>query len=139
MRVLLIDDEPDILKQLTRHLEHQGFEVDAERDPHRALERMHEQLYSIVVTDVHLPGLSGFAMIRELKAINPLANVLVITGYPSMTYMVDSLSAGAADFFTKPIQRMDLFLEAMEQCRGRVERWQGAISMGSDDAQSFAG
>jgi DNA-binding response OmpR family regulator len=138
MRLLLVDDEPEILKLLQRQLEREDFEVDIEPDPRRALERMREQLYNIVITDIRLPGMSGFELIRAMKAIHPLVNILVITGYPSMSYIVDCLSAGALDYFTKPIQRLDLFVEAVAQCKARIERWLGAVSLGSDHAQSVA-
>jgi hypothetical protein len=51
---------------------------------------------------------------------------------------VECLASGALDYFTKPLQRMDLFLEAIGQCRARIERWLGVISLGKNNAQSIA-
>lgn len=138
MKVLVVDDEQQILQMLRRHLELEGYEVEGVEHPARALERMREELYNIVITDIRMPGMSGPELIRELKSIHPLANILVITGYSSMSYIVDCLASGALDYFTKPLLRMDLFLEAIAQCKHRVERWLGAIHLGKSDAQSIA-
>ena len=138
MKVLVVDDEQEILKMLRRHLELEGYEVHGVAVPEQALERMREHLYNIVITDIRMPGMSGPELMRELKTIHPLANILVITGYSSMSYIVDCLASGAIDYFTKPIQRMDLFLEAIGQCKARIERWTGAIQVGASDAQSIA-
>ena len=138
MKVLVVDDEQEILKMLRRHLELEGYEVHGVAVPEQALERMREHLYNIVITDIRMPGMSGFQLIREMKAIHPLANILVITGYPSVSYIVDCLAAGAIDYFTKPVQRLDLFLESVAQCKARIERWLGAVSLGSNHAQSVS-
>lgn len=139
MKLLLVDDEPEILKMLTRHLALEGYEVVSTASPREAVELMREHLFNLVITDIRMPELSGVELLGELRRINPLANVLIITGYSNMSYVVDCLAAGAVDYFTKPITDMELFLRIVSDAQQRVERWLSAMTLGERYGKASAG
>ena len=100
--VLVVDDEPKICqlleqiliaRQCTVRIAHDGLEGLAQFQQHHA---------DVVITDLKMPKLSGFELIRELKHLDPLINIIVITAYPSVQGAVEAMQEGACDFITKP-------------------------------------
>jgi DNA-binding NtrC family response regulator len=83
-RILLVDDEAPLLDLLKRYLERLGYEVEACLTPAAALESFEADpsRYSLVLTDLTLPGMSGDAMIGRMRAIAPKLRVIVSSGYP---------------------------------------------------------
>ena len=136
MNILIVDDEEEVLKMLKRHLELEGYDVTTTPDPVEAVEMMKENLFNMVVSDIRMPGLSGVELLRELRAVNPLVNIIIITGYSNMSYVVDCLASGAVDYFTKPIRDMDLFLQVIGQTQKRMERWTQAMQIGESYGQT---
>ena len=136
MNILIVDDEEEVLKMLKRHLELEGYDVTTTPDPVEAVEMMKENLFNMVVSDIRMPVLSGVELLRELRAVNPLVNIIIITGYSNMSYVVDCLASGAVDYFTKPIRDMDLFLQVIGQTQKRVERWTQAMQIGESYGQT---
>ena len=129
MKLLIVDDEPEILNMLRRNLALEDYEIFTTTDPQEALELMKKELFALVLTDIKMPGMSGVDLLSEIKRINPLANVIMMTGYSSMSNVVDCLGSGAVDYFVKPFLDLDLLLQALDQARARVERWRAAIGL----------
>ena len=129
MRILIVDDEEEILNMLRRNLELEGFDVTTTPRPEEAISLMKENLFNMVLLDIKMPGMSGFDLLREFKRINPLANIIMMTAYSSMAHVVDCLGHGAMDYFIKPFQDIHMLLTTLQQARERVERWRSAISL----------
>lgn len=129
-KILVVDDEEEIISMLRRTLTLEEFEVDGATNEEDAVDKMQENLYPIVVLDIRFPDTSGPKLLKKLKDINPLTNVVMITGYSSMDNVVDCLGGGAVDYFTKPID-MDLFLESLQHNSEKIDRWQESIGMGA--------
>ena len=129
MKLLIVDDEQEILNMLRRNLELEGYTVSVTTNPAEALEMMKKELYNLVITDVKMPGMSGVELLREVKRVNPLANVIIMTGYSTMSNVVECLGSGAVDYFVKPFKDLDMVITALEQARGRVERWREAMGV----------
>ena len=83
-RILLVDDEAPLLDLLKRYLERLGYEVEACLDPAQALERFEANPagYSLVLTDLTLPGMSGDQMLARMRARLPKLRAIVASGYP---------------------------------------------------------
>src|ERR1700675_859756 len=83
-RILLVDDEAPLLDLLKRYLERLGYEVDACLTPAEALKSFaaDPSRYSLVLTDLTLPGMSGDAMVAHMRAIAPHLRVIISSGYP---------------------------------------------------------
>jgi DNA-binding NtrC family response regulator len=130
MRILIVDDEEEILHLLRRNFELEGYEVITTTDPFQAVEMTAEQLYNLVLTDIKMPGMSGIELLREVKRLNPLANVIIMTGYSNMSNVVDCLGSGAVDYFVKPFGDLELIINAVNQARDRIQRWRSSMGLG---------
>ncbi len=100
--VLVVDDEPKVRELLDQILAARGCVVRQASDGLDALAQFREQPADVVITDLRMPKLSGFELLRELKHLDPLLNVIVITAYPSIETAVEAMQYGACDFITKP-------------------------------------
>jgi DNA-binding NtrC family response regulator len=131
MKLLIVDDEVDLLKSLALHFELDGFEVTTTPDPLEAVRLMKDRLFSLVITDIRMPTMSGIELLKELRRINPLANIFIITGYSNMSYVVESLAGGACDYFAKPLADLDALIRSVGDAKRRIERWQAAMNPGA--------
>jgi CheY-like chemotaxis protein len=129
MKLLIVDDEKEILNMLERLLGFEGYEVVAATSPIEALDLMRRELFNLVLTDIKMPGMSGIELLIELKRINPLVNVIMMTGYSNMRHVVDCLSSGAVDYFVKPFTDLEIIVQALGQARDRIERWRAAMGV----------
>jgi len=101
--LLLVDDEPGILKVLGISLADRGFRVLTARSGEDALRVFHDARPDIVLTDIKMPGMDGIALLKAIKQENPNTEVIMITGHGDMDLAVQSLKHDASDFITKPI------------------------------------
>lgn len=115
-RALVVDDSPSIREALTSMLAREGWIVDVADDGSRALEMTQRNLYQLVVTDLEMPGLSGFALVAALRTTEPTPAIIVLTSrnLPETRRRIRDL--GVAAFVAKPITRRKL-LEAIETAR----------------------
>ena len=127
--ILIVDDEEEITSMLERNLTLEEFEIEKAHNYEQALEKMKEGLYPIVLLDIKFPNTSGPELLKEFKKINPMVNVVMMTGYSSMENVVDCLGGGAVDYFTKPLD-MDVITKRLHEISGKVDRWKESIGMG---------
>jgi DNA-binding response OmpR family regulator len=80
-RVLLVDDEADIVHVLKRELEVKGFEVDAYESPQQAINSFKPNLYDLAILDIRMPGLNGFALYRQMKKIDPALTACFLSAF----------------------------------------------------------
>jgi CheY-like chemotaxis protein len=127
--VLIVDDEVEVAETIRRRLRVEGIEAEVCQDPIEALERMRQRLYPVAVCDIKMPGIDGIELLRRLKQLHPLCNVIMVTGYSSMAHVVDCLGNGAVDYFVKPFQDIGLVVEAVNQALVRIARWRHAMPL----------
>jgi two-component system response regulator PilR (NtrC family) len=103
LRILVVDDEPDLrtLYQLT--LLREGYQVDTAGDLTQARALLAEHMFDVLITDMRLPDGLGLALITELKAQQRPERCVVITAYGSAENAVEALKGGAFDYLTKPV------------------------------------
>lgn len=123
--VLLIDDDTDLLRCLESYLRHGGFVIHSEYNPLSALVyyREHWQDIALVVTDVDMPWLNGFAMLWEMAKVNPQLTAVVMSGAmlaeDASVYPVDIIA-----FLHKPFELRQLFEQVSAGIRRTNERRQ---------------
>lgn len=100
--VLIVDDEEKICQLLEQILSARGCAVRTSPDGLQALAEFKRQPADVVITDIKMPKMDGIELLRELKHLDPLLNVVVITAYPSVEGAVEAMQCGACDFITKP-------------------------------------
>jgi putative two-component system response regulator len=110
-RVLCVDDEPVILQILSRLLEVQGFEPVTCKDGASAIAEFDSSLFDVVITDVHMPGMDGIALMRELRSRQPELPVVVVTGHGTVDTAIQALREGASGMLVKPFTGEELLGE----------------------------
>jgi two-component system response regulator PhoP len=108
MRILVVEDEPALQKQLRNELLGQGYTVDATGEGKEALYLASEFPYDAAIVDIGLPGLSGLEVIDRLRKKGSRLPVLVLTARASWQDKVAGLETGADDYLTKPFQTEEL-------------------------------
>jgi two-component system OmpR family response regulator len=123
MRLLLVDDEASLTTALRKGLTADGFAVDVAADGVEGLERAAREPYDAVVLDVMLPRLSGYEVVRRLRAAGNWVPVLMLSAKDGEHDLADALDDGADDYLTKPFSYVVLLarLRALLR-RGSVAR-----------------
>jgi response regulator RpfG family c-di-GMP phosphodiesterase len=103
-RILIVDDEDNVRSVLLRHLQEEGSDCIACPSALDALGKMKDQRFSLVISDVMMPGMSGMEFLRLIKKEDPEVAFIMITGLMDINTAVDSLRIGACDFITKPFE-----------------------------------
>jgi FixJ family two-component response regulator len=106
--VFLLDDEPGMLKALTRLLAAEGFNVRAFTSAKAFLESYHPEALSCLVLDVAMPELNGLELQQRLTRAGILLPIVFLTGRGDIPMTVQAIQAGAVDFLTKPVKDVDL-------------------------------
>lgn len=108
LQILILDDEPIVGKRLGPALTKMGSEVEVFEDPHKALERIHEKTFDIVVTDIRMEDIDGIEILEHVKSRSNHTKVIMITGYATVEVAREALGKGAFDFIAKPFKPNDL-------------------------------
>ncbi|MBI4775506.1 MAG: sigma-54-dependent Fis family transcriptional regulator [Deltaproteobacteria bacterium] len=108
MRILIVDDEALQRELLKGFLENQGYAVSTAEDGPSALKRLRETPFQLVLMDHRMPGMSGDAVLWEMKAMDPLVRSIMITAHGSVDTAVSVMKLGADDFLEKPVDLLDL-------------------------------
>jgi CheY-like chemotaxis protein len=116
-RILVVDDESYVRDLLQRVLTRRGHEVDVAADGETALELMQAHTYDLVLTDVVMPGIDGFDLLRRVKATYPAVTVIVLTGYARKQSISDFLLYGADEYLSKPFQ-VQALLDSVDRVVG---------------------
>ena len=128
-RVLIVDDEPNIVISLEFLMKREGFETEVATDGEAALEAVARQRPDLVVLDVMLPRMNGFEVCRRLRADPEARNVkvLILTAKGRETEMARGLGLGADAYVTKPFSTRDVVVQirrllGVEPAAGTAER-----------------
>lgn len=108
MRILLVEDEPLVASFVERGLGSEGHVVETAADGETAIGRAHAVLPDLVLLDVMLPGMDGFAVLRELRALSRSLPVIMLTARGDVTDRVAGLDGGATDYIVKPFAFAEL-------------------------------
>ena len=114
-KILVVDDEPSILKLLKEALTQWGYQVGCVGTGAEALEAIRTELFDAAITDIRMPEMSGLDLLREIKRHDDSIEVIVMTGYPTIASAVEALKEGAYDYLSKP-----LILDELRHLMARV-------------------
>jgi two-component system, OmpR family, copper resistance phosphate regulon response regulator CusR len=118
VRVLLVEDEPQVAALLAKGLREHAYAVDVAADAEEAVHEAGVNEYDLVVLDVLLPGRSGLDVCRELRRSGFSAPILMLTARDAVAHRVEGLDAGADDYLTKPFD----FGELLARVRALLRR-----------------
>ncbi len=101
--ILIVDDEPSIIKSLSGILTDEGFDILTALNGYEALKTIDRESPDLVLLDIWMQGIDGIETLKEIKKKNPQLPVLMITGHGSIETAVNATKIGAFDFFEKPL------------------------------------
>jgi len=108
LQIMILDDEPIVGKRLKPALTKYGAEVEVFEDSVKALNRLNEKDFDIVVTDVRMEEVDGIQVLEHVMTRSERTKVIIITGYATIEVAQEALVKGAFDFITKPFKPNDL-------------------------------
>ena len=111
---LIVDDEPQLRRVLSRLMVSDGFEVDEATNGREALMALERRSATLVLSDLYMPELDGMELLREVRTRHPDTAVIMITAVTDVSTAVHCLSLGAMDYITKPFH--------LEEVRARVRQ-----------------
>ncbi len=129
-RLLLVDDDPIILRLLERIIEKRLDTVvvlSSLTDPREARHWIENHVVDILITDLEMPGINGLELLRVAKRKNPLTQVYFMTGHSTLESLTDALELGATDYLLKPFDQTEL-LELIAGAQKRLRRWREALA-----------
>lgn len=107
--VLVVDDEKDFLETLVKRLKKRDLFAIGVESGEEALELMKKREYDVVILDIKLPGgMDGIEALREMKRMQPLVEVILLTGHASVETSIEGMKLGAFDYILKPVRLEDL-------------------------------
>ncbi len=117
-RVLLVDDEAEFVDTLVRRMKLRDINVFAVGSGEEALAFLDENSVDVMVLDVKMPGLDGIQTLKEVKALHPRVEVIMLTGYANMEAGIEGMELGAFDYLMKPMD-IDELLYKIEDASKR--------------------
>lgn len=119
-RVLLVDDERDFLEVLTRRLGKRDVNVAGVTSGEEALQYLQAKPIDVAVLDVKMPGMDGLTALREIKKLNPLIEVIMLTGHASLEVALEGMRSGAFDYLMKPAEIDELLYKIQDAHRAKT-------------------
>ena len=106
--ILVVDDEPEMAIALGETLRQDGFRVSLAQNGKEAIEKLSQEEYGWVISDVRMPSVDGMELLSHLRSTAPLTRVILMTGYGTVPQAVAAMQQGAVNFLTKPFKAEDL-------------------------------
>lgn len=113
IRILVVDDEEDLLRLLVQRLKRKGYLVEGVTSAEGAVTTLREMLYDIGIFDIKMQGMDGIELLKEAKQLIPDIEVIMLTGHGTIETAIDAMRAGAYDYLTKPynLQELDIVIQ----------------------------
>ena len=108
MQILVVDDDLDLLEELTHVLQEEKYKVDTAADGEQALDKLFEHLYDIVLLDIMLPKIDGLTVLKEMRQNQINTPVLMLTAKGDVDDKIKGLDSGADDYLAKPFDMAEL-------------------------------
>src|SRR2546423_1538479 len=102
-KILVVDDEPSILRLLQEALTQWGYSVKCASSGTEAVEAVRAEMFDAVITDIRMPEMSGLELLKEVKRQDESIEIVMMTGYPTISSAVEALKEGAYDYLSKPL------------------------------------
>jgi len=109
-KILVVDDEANVLFTMTSILQQEGYDVDGVGDGASAIKAIREKYYDLVLTDLNMPGVDGLAVLAEVGKRSPNTVTVMITGYGSLDSALEAIQLGAYEYLLKPTEVPELKL-----------------------------
>lgn len=109
VQVMVLDDEPIVCNRLKEYLGDKGINVEAFTESEKAIERVKQRDFDVVITDLKMSGPDGIDVLRHVKEKCPSTQVIIITAYPDRETISESDALKAYEYISKPFQLSEIF------------------------------
>jgi len=106
--ILFVDDDEQFRKAMVRIFEASGFDITTAKDGQEALDLLSESTYNLIITDLKMPVLDGYELVREIKKREIKIPVIILTGYGEVETYIDLMNMGVYDHIEKPVSQREL-------------------------------
>jgi len=114
--ILVVDDEPAVREICSRMLSPLGYQVESVENADLALDRCEKHPFDLVITDLRMPGkLNGLTLSQAVKKRFPQTQFILMTAFPAVDSVVETLRTGGADYMIKPFDQKEL-IERVSRC-----------------------
>lgn len=121
--ILIVDDEEDLAKTIASSLQAlTDYKIEAFSDPYKALQRFIKAPFHLVITDITMPNIDGFELIKRMKSHRPNTDFIIITAHKKIEIVTRARRLGAAYIFYKPVD-IEALLKAVDTMYGRLMYW----------------
>lgn len=121
-KVLVVDDETDILEIMKEFLEMEGYEVTTAQNAREALKILSDEGFMVMFLDLKLPDMSGIELCKRIRRDNQIAVIHAFTGFANFYSLIDCRAAGFDDFFLKPVD-IKVLARAAKDAFEKIKRW----------------
>ncbi|NMB98790.1 MAG: sigma-54-dependent Fis family transcriptional regulator, partial [Thermoanaerobaculaceae bacterium] len=119
-KLLVIDDETNLLLQISRFFRYQGYDVTTAKDGAEAIREAKFSSYDVILQDLKLPDIDGIELLKKLKLLAPMSPVIIITCCSDLETAVETIKAGAVNFVPKPVDLYSLLKMVENACHSSV-------------------
>ena len=123
-RLLIVDDEPHIQEMLARNFRFEGYDVITVGNGEEALDVLRKTRIEVVISDIQMPVMDGITLLKQIRKDYQMVQVIIITGYVTMTNLLDALRHGAHTCIFKPIKDLHELENAVRNCVNHLKNWQ---------------
>ena len=113
--VLIVDDDASILGIVSEVLGDDGYTVSTASSGEEAVDILRDNQFSLVMSDIRLPGINGVEVLEHIKRVSPRTNVIMITSHASLDTSIDAIKHGAYDYLLKPFEDLSLISSAAKR------------------------
>jgi DNA-binding NtrC family response regulator len=123
-KIIVVDDEDQILQALDTFFGMRGYEVVTLNDPNAALERIEMEKFHVALLDINMPQVTGIELLKRIKEARPTVQVIMMTAYTTIEKAIECVENGASDYLLKPFQDLEELSTIVKMAAERVRRWE---------------
>jgi DNA-binding NtrC family response regulator len=123
-KLIIVDDEEQILSALGTFFGLRGYEVVTSGDPDDALERIRMENFHVALLDINMPKVNGIELLKLIKEARPTVQVIMMTAYTTIEKAIECVECGASDYLLKPFQDLEELADIVKMAADRVRRWE---------------
>ncbi len=127
VRMLIVDDEPEIREMLERHFKFLGYDVETAEHGAAALDKLGHHKIDVVISDIMMPVMNGIDLLRALRTQYPMVHTVMITGYVTLDNALACMRLGADTLIFKPLEDLEELEQAVNQAVKSVQHWLGLL------------
>ncbi len=133
IRVLLVDDETELVDSLKKSLTRRNMEVSPAYSGEEALDLLSDEMIDVVVLDIKMPGMDGLTTLKKIRQRHSLVEVILLTGHPTIESALKGMKQGAREYLMKPPDIDELVTAIRQAFRSRQEKIAGEQRRMIDD------